>query len=295
VDASLGVLAGILAAVGWGFSDFLAKIAVDRIGRNGDAIALLWARAIGVVLLCAALLSLPGIVPAGVYSIPLAELLPLLAALGVMDFLGSLMFFRAMGKGEVAIVSPVAASYSAVAALTGFAFLGEAIGAPRAVGIGLTLGGVALMSGDARKLLRGGSELGAGIPEAAFTMLCWGAMWAVLGTYSAALGWAVPLLAMRIVTVALAACCAAPMRARGLLVSAPVLAVIAASSAADVGAAAIAIGGLAGAPLSTVIPLSSAFPAVTVVLAVAFLKEKLEPNHALGIAAIVLGVLLIAL
>jgi bacterial/archaeal transporter family protein len=63
----------------------------------------------------------------------------------VAGLIGQLAFYAALKGGEASIVVPVAATYPLVALIVSVIFLGEAITVQKLAGIGLVVGGVALL------------------------------------------------------------------------------------------------------------------------------------------------------
>ncbi|MDD5317319.1 MAG: EamA family transporter [Candidatus ainarchaeum sp.] len=286
---AIGIAAGVAAALCWGVSDFVAKIAIGRLGKHGDVKALFWARLAGMLLMLAGLLC------AGFDAQAAIAWLPALALIGLLDFAGAYSFYRGLSKGGVSVVGPVASSYAALAAAIGVALLGEPFSGMRASGIGLTLLGVALASSSPLASRKKTGGLAGGVPEALFTILCWGVVWTLVAAWSPSAGWMLPVLAVRVVSVA---GCAAAGRLGGFkvaLAAAPLAAIAALAGILDAAAASIAMWALSQKELvSIVVPITSAFPAVAVVLGVFVLKEKMGWRQALGVLAIIVGVMAIS-
>ena len=287
---SLGIVAGICAALCWGIADFLAKIIVDRLGKNGDLKALFWISLAGLLPLTVLFLLFGG--HAGISL----GMIPMLAMLGAFNFAAYYAFYRGMSKGDVSIVSPIAGSYAALTALVAFAVLGESLGVVRVLGVLLAVVGVALTSTDLSKLRKSGFRLSAGAGEAFISLLGWGVMWALVGAWGKELGWLLPIFGIRMVTFAIVSVFAGrigPLSGKGLAAS--VLLLVAAAGVLDVSGYLLASWGMASEMVSIVAPISASFPIITVLLAVYFLKERLALNQVVGIIAVVAGVVALSL
>lgn len=136
----LGVLMGLCAAVAWGLSDFLLR-GVSRAG--GSPLRSL----LGISL--AAALGLSAVLPftdaqGRVFRAPL-PLLGLAALLGLLLVLANLFLYRALARGSVALVAPIANSHAAVTVLISL-LAGARLTLPTLGAVVLICGGVALAS-----------------------------------------------------------------------------------------------------------------------------------------------------
>src|SRR5579885_3298075 len=129
----MGVLLGLLAALGWGSADFLARYATRLIGTYRT---LFYMQFIGLFSLSVYLLAtgqLPRLLETAGWQ-PWAWCV-LVALLNVA---GSLALYRAFETGVLMIVSPIAASYAALT-VTLSLLSGETLSRLRGIGIGLAL------------------------------------------------------------------------------------------------------------------------------------------------------------
>lgn len=150
------MLFGLLTAVGFGLSDFAVTLASRR---AGPLRSLYLIQAVGSVLL----LGLP----------------PCLVALGVIDFAGMYLLYRAFTAGSLSIVSPVAASRAVVTGMIALV-VGERPPGLALLGTSVLVSSVIVVSrgssGD-----RGGAGL-AGVPEALLDSLFLGVyVWGMAG------------------------------------------------------------------------------------------------------------------
>ncbi|MCS6880533.1 MAG: EamA family transporter [Oscillochloridaceae bacterium] len=148
----MGVVFGLLAALGWGAGDF----ALSRISRRiGPLATLLYLQAAGIVSIGLVLLARSDPPP----------LDPALWALGVavntLNVAATLLLYRALAVGTLMIVSPICASFAVVTA--SLAMLGgERLAPVTLAGVALVMAGVAVVSRGSR-----GEPLGLkGVPAA---------------------------------------------------------------------------------------------------------------------------------
>jgi drug/metabolite transporter (DMT)-like permease len=132
----MGILLGLLTAVTWGSSDFLARFASRRIGSLRTTF---YMQLIGLVLLT---IFLPwiggwGHLRDGSGWQPWAWG----ALAGTLNAISSLSLYRSFEVGKLAVVAPLSASYPALTVAISV-FTGEHLTAMRAAGIALVLIGV---------------------------------------------------------------------------------------------------------------------------------------------------------
>lgn len=135
-------LFAIAAAVIWGFAPALEKVGLK--GTSMDPFLGVFIRTIPILLFAAV-----GVIAMGklndVASVDLKSALFVGAGGLVAGLLGQFAFYSALKWGEASVVVPVAATYPLVALIVSVLFLGEAFTVQKLVGIGLVVGGVALL------------------------------------------------------------------------------------------------------------------------------------------------------
>lgn len=282
---TIGLLAGLSAALCFGCGDFLAQSLARARGWLAASLAV---QLVSVVLLALLGLAWPG-PPTRLAQLELA------LGLGSANALGIVGLYRAFELGKLSLVSPIAGSMGAFTLL--FAWLGGA--APPLLvlpGLALVLLGIVAASVPDEHDEAGARARGLhGVGWALLSSLAFGWVFLRLGELGSALGSTWSVLALRVVAipwlvlVALATRkpLAEPSRRQG---RAALLAVALLDSS---GLLALSIGGeLGDASVASV--LSSAFPVVTIALAHRRLRERLAWWQWLGVAAIVLGVAWVA-
>jgi drug/metabolite transporter (DMT)-like permease len=136
----MGILLGVLTALTWGGSDFLARFATERMGTLR---ALLYMQLIGFILLTIALPWLGGWghLADGSGWQPWAWG----ALAGCVNAVSTLGLYRSFEVGKMAVVAPLSASYP-VLTVTLSLVSGERLSAARASGIVCTMIGVLLVA-----------------------------------------------------------------------------------------------------------------------------------------------------
>jgi drug/metabolite transporter (DMT)-like permease len=276
----MGLIYGLLAALGWGAGDFV----LSRITRRvGPLATLLYVQIAGLIAISLVILARQDVPPAD------PGLWAMAAAVNLLNMVGTLCLYRALAVGTVSIVSPLAASFAAVTAV--LALLGgEQLAPITLIGVVIVVAGVI----GASRAPGGGPASTVGVPAALGAALCYGIFFYLLGPVTASLGIAWPIFVGRLLT-ALAA--ALMLAARRQAVPAPsrrlLGAALLATSLDTMGFLSYNTGVLTSY-VSVVTALASIFSAVTVLLAWLLLRERLAAGQWAGVAAVLTGVLLLS-
>jgi len=285
----LGILFGILAATFWGVGDFLVTLLTRRVGTRWALLAIQALSLVAWGLILAGHFSpAPGSIPPALWGILLAT--------AVCHVLGLAFVYRAFEIGNLAIVSPISSAFAVVTAALSL-LSGERLPALVLLGsalliVGVTLATRARTEGPSPHALRG-------VPEALASAIAFGTMfWLFYFYVQPALGYTIPLVALKVAAVAGSAL-AFLRRPAPSGESAPsslaLLAALAAGAAlADTLAWLTYIEGTHTAYATVVTALASLFSAVTVLLAWRFFRERLAPHQWLGIAVILIGILIVS-
>ena len=289
----MGIALGLLAALGFGTADFIARGSTRRIGTMRT---LFYMQFVGAIAVTVYLLASGELAQVASETQPGTWLLAVGTAL--VGIFASMMLYRSFEVGIISIVSPVAASYAAVTVVLAL-LSGEQLTAARALGVVASLIGVVLasISKNAETELeqrRWRTPPGLGFAIAA--ALAFGVSFYLIGFYvSPAVGGIIPVWVSRCTTIAI------------LLLLSLFTSLKLQPPRGNVWVALIAVGvldtvGYAGATIgvlteqvSIVTVLSSLFSAVTVVLAWLFLRESLSWWQWLGILTIFLGIVLVSI
>jgi len=172
----MGIFLGVLTALTWGCSDFLARFATHRMGTLR---AMLYMQLIGFTLLTIAMPWLGGWghLADGSGWQPWAWG----ALAGCVNAVSTLSLYRSFEIGKMAVVAPLSASYPALS-VTLSLLSGERLSAMRAAGILCTMLGVLVVAGgekapdanDAEAVRRSGKGIGWALASAVgFGLLFW--------------------------------------------------------------------------------------------------------------------------
>ena len=282
---------GLLAAIGWGTTDFLAAVSGRRLGSLP---ALAVSQLVGIVLATALFL----VNGNGVAS--LHGLVWFLIANGLIAMVAYSLHYRALELGPVAVVSPVGAGYAVVGfALAVLLLPNETPGAVAILGGILTICGVFLVSANLPALRAGLHERPPGLWWAVGSAVGFGVAGFILGVIAKdSNDWIATLFTTRVVLVlAYIPLLVARRRTFHKVAGATAIAYVAAAAAGAfdlMGVASYSAGATRGF-LSVVLAASAVFPAIAVALSVVFLKERLVVNQYVGIAVVIGGLLLLAL
>jgi len=285
------VIYGLLAAIGWGTTDFLAAVSGRRLGSLP---ALAVSQLVGIVLATALFL----VNGNGVAS--LHGLVWFLIANGLIAMVAYSLHYRALELGPVAVVSPVGAGYAVVGfALAVLLLPNETPGAVAILGGIVTICGVFLVSANLPALRAGLHERPPGLWWAVGSAVGFGVAGFILGVIAKdSNDWIATLFTTRVVLVlAYIPLLVARRRTFHKVAGATAIAYVAAAAAGAfdlMGVASYSAGATRGF-LSVVLAASAVFPAIAVALSVIFLKERLVVNQYVGIAVVIGGLLLLAL
>jgi drug/metabolite transporter (DMT)-like permease len=304
-------LFGLLAAILWGSTDFLSRKPSQKIGSYLSSGYMLLFSFFGLLLL--ALLT-----NAINFQIFVVNAEPVLINLliGAISFFAFMFLFRSYAIGVMSIVAPIVGTYPLVSIILAFTFLGENLTPVREIAIAIVIAGVILTGmklTDLRALgfrLRGHNaknnnsgegELETKTKTTRFTRGLWSAIMASilfgvtyfsLSQLTLLFGLVLPLVLLRGGAVIASFVFLAPLKEKLVLPSGGVLTWLIVMAILDTfGNIAINSGFLlAGENLPLVVTLSSLLSAVTVLLARAFYKEKLDLLQAMGVVLLIGGV-----
>jgi drug/metabolite transporter (DMT)-like permease len=284
------VIYGLLAALGWGTTDFLGAVS----GRRMGSLPALATSQIAGTTLAAILFILHG---TGLG--PLDGLWWFVLANGAIAMTAYALHYRALELGPVAVVSPVGAGYAVVGFSLAVVLLGERPGGLAIVGGLITIAGVVLVSTNLPALRAGLHGKPPGLWWAFGSSLGFGVAGLLLGVIARdSQDWVVTLLSTRLALLAaFAPLLVARRRTFHRLRGAggkPYLVAAVAGLFDLLGVAAYSAGAGRGY-LSVVLAASAIFPMIAVALSIMYLRERLVFNQYVGVVAVVGGLLLLAL
>jgi drug/metabolite transporter (DMT)-like permease len=276
---------GAAAALAWGLADVIVTYYARRIGYLR---ALVLIHGLSLVPLVA--LAFVVDTPAPVTARNLAAA----AALGPIAVVAYTGFYKALELGPISIVSPIVSAFGAVVVLLALLVLGETLTEVEALGCVLVLSFVVVAS-----IETSGSDHASrtGIGLSLVACVGFGLYLFLQGELADELGWLLPILVSRVVTVAmLCALLAArpgdePRRRLGLagVVGCAATGALEASAylffnrGAELGE--IAITGAA----------ASAYPVIPIVVGLFALRERVAPHQLVGVAGVLIGMVVLSL
>jgi drug/metabolite transporter (DMT)-like permease len=292
-----GLLTGLGAALSWGTMDIASALASRLIGSLRVTA--------GVQLVSTALLVLAAVATGAV--IPTEP--GVLAICGLLGLIGAgayFAYFTGLRIGPISVVSGMVAAYGGLTVVLSVAVRGESLTSTQAVGaavatIGVILTGVAFDGG-----LRATRFAGPGVVFAVVALVLFALMAITMDVALESADWLQVLLLSRLVTAAISIAAvvavafvgprtAEPSAAPGKIRRRRVAAMLVVAGSLDVtGLVAFAIG-LSSAPTWMVGLASSFGPAVTILVAVAFLGERLRPIQWFGLVGVAAGMVAIGL
>lgn len=291
------ILAGLGGMLGWGLADFFAK---KTVGKTSAIKAFLYSHIFGLILLVIYLIFNWGPVNLG------PKIILFLIAFGIGDLAAYTLFYRGLQKGMVSIIGPIVAMNSGIAVLVSFFLFGEIITTGRWIGLGIILLGTVLVSFQLQKTEMGLSvkNMTKGLPEAIAAMIIWGfffPLWDWFLTYQGE-GWIFSLTSVTIAEIA-GAFILIYLFSKAKKIPTDIwvkekqvwfwLALIGIFT--TTGSLFVAWGYRFTTITSAVVVLSAAYSLPTVILARIFLKEKLAANQLIGVAAIIAGLIVLAM
>ena len=279
----VSVIFGVISMVGYGIENF----AFSQLAKRGNAIRMmLWYFLITSVVLgiiCLIFFKFPGISPLD---------LVVLLAIPFVCIGAQWTFYKGLRVGKLSLVAPVSESWPIITVLFGILYLSEGVGSVQAIGIVLAIAGTVLVSVRFRDLarLRPGRMV-SGMGYALVTMIGWGAFYLMISFLSRQLGW---LWAVVLISVGSAVVAFVYSLISRTDLSFPVrLAMFWYIAMGTVAFLAFSIGTGIGY-ITLVSPIAAASPFITVILARAILKEKLDQNQIIGISCVLMGLVIMA-
>lgn len=271
---------GLLAAVVWGSSDFVAGLTSRR---TPAGVVLGWSLAVAAVLTSAAVLS-AGPLPPGRWW--------LWGSLsGVVGTLGLCALYAGLAAGRMGVVAPVAACGVVVPVVVGL-LGGDPVGALVVIGLLCAVVGIVLASGPELRTGAKGERAGLPVLLALLAALGLGASLVLVerGSHSSVLH---TLWSLKVVGALVVLLGALVVRRVGVPPRATLPGILLVG-AADLGANVLYALAATRGPLSVVSVLASLYPVATVALATLVLHERLRPVQGIGVVLALLGVVLLA-
>ncbi len=284
---AIGILFAIIVMLSWGTADFFAKKAIDRVGYKTSLI-LNQLVAFGPLIIIAVLF----------FKVPpfSVDLVLITVSAGILGVIGYVFLYRGFQKGNISIVSPITASWSVITTILAVFLFQETLMPLQIAGVIAVFIGVFLTStnlAELKKSIRQGRS--SGITDALISMGAWGIAYTLLRPMAIAFGPIIALLFLRIAAITILFSWTKITKTKISTPTRLIFIFVAAAGLLDlVGFLAFNFS-ISASFLSIVGPVAATYPAVTIVLAYFFLKERIVSNQKIGIIAILAGLALISL
>jgi transporter family protein len=286
MELDIGILLAIVTMLSWGIADFFAKQAIDKIGYK-LSLLLNQAVALGPVIICGVLFFQPLN-----FSVSLFLTLIIVVVSGVI---GWVYLYKGFQKGKVSIVSPISASWSVITVLLAMFLFEEKLTLLQVIGITLVFIGVFFTSTnltDLKNSIRQGKS--DGVFESLISMIAWGIAYAFIKPVTIEIGPIMAFVLLRGIAFSAMLCWNAISKTRISIPRSIVLVFILIAGLLDFLAFVALNLSLEISSTSITVPIAATYPAVTVLLASKFLREKLVFNQKLGIVAVLTGLAFIS-
>lgn len=281
----MSLVFGVAAALCWGSSDFVAKLAVAKIGYLRTT---LFMQLVGIVFM----FLITGNDAVRLLSFPTEVYLTF--GLGAVNAIATVALFKSFEVGQVSIMSPIASSYPALASILALLFLNEHVTQMRLPGIICIFAGIILVSLQKKSTLRPQPKrVAAGAGYAVISFGFMGFLFFGLKLVVVDLGGFLPVLVMRLVTASIVGTVLLCSRTRSASRPTSVIHLVFFVGVVDSLANVAYNIGISLGTVAVVSFVSSLFSAITILLACVILKERLVRHQIIGIASIMLGIAII--
>jgi drug/metabolite transporter (DMT)-like permease len=282
---------GVIIALSFGSSDFLSKGVMSKISAYKTTVYIL--------LMSSVVTLLPALVLTSSYSVSLLSL-SLLVFIAVTTFLSFVFLYRAYARGLLSLTAPIVNSYPAWSVVLSVLLIGASFSVAAIFALGVVIVGTALVSTSFSDLKRRASTrnvLGPGIGSAILAATFFGASWTAFGYATQSLGYLLPTVAVRLGATIVGVGIALALKKDIKPVFSGTLPRLALMSVLEsIGVILFSLGAIISSTPDAV-PILATFggmsAAFTVCFAIAFLHERLELNHAVGVVVLIAGVVLL--
>jgi drug/metabolite transporter (DMT)-like permease len=292
-DLLIAILGGLGAMLGWGFADFFAKKTIDKVG---DVVSLAWAHLLGTsiflvvalyqVIFLGKVLSMPASI-GGWMGV---------AFFGVLQAAVYLFAYKGFGKGQIAVLNPVFASYPGVTALLSLFFFGEVFHINLLLPIIVIFLGILLLNLDIKGLRSKKLNIVPGLKEvgiAAFLAAFWTLGWSKFSNNHDYIAYALCMYTFMTISVfvfAKATKVKLKFSQKGIW---PYLFLI--GFCETIAYLSLTYGFSFTKLTSIVAVISGSFSLPTILLARIFLKEKVTAIQTVGTVVIILGIIFLSI
>jgi len=291
----IAIFAGLGGMLGWGFADFFAKKTVDTVG---SIVSLVWAHVFGTLALSLVLFYKVFVLEETTNIPSDLNTWGLLSLFGGLQAIIYLLLYQAFSKGKLAVINPIFASYSGIAAFLSIAVLGEIVNPYLLLALGVIFSGILLINLDISALRSKSIKLAStpGLKEVLLALILaavWTVSWDKFVSGKDWLSYALLMYSfMTIVALAIS-----KLQKVSLSITQIGLwkFLILIGLCEAIAYLAISLGFSATSFTSVVALLSGAFSLPTIILARVFLKEKVTSIQTVGSIVIIVGIIILSL
>lgn len=295
----LGLLTGLGAALAWGTMDIASALASRQIGSLRVVAGV---QLVGATILVMVALLTSTTIPTDPTALALSALL------GLVGGGAYFAYFTGLRVGPITVVSGVVAAYGGLTVVLSVVLRGETLTTLQALGAAIATIGVILTGIVFEGNWRNTRFAGPGVIFSIVALVLFAMMAITTDVAIEYADWLQVLLVSRIVNATLGIVVVGlvvwrtarrrpgdPLAAAVIVPSRRVVAVVVLAGVLDVAGLAVFAFGISAAPTWLVGLASSFGPAVTIIIAVAFLGERLKPIQWFGLAGVAAGMVAIAI
>ena len=284
----LSVLLGVAGMLGWGVYDFLGGVLARRFG---SLMPLYCSQVVGLVCI--------GAVSVAAHQIraPSSPAMGWSLGAAALYCAGYLFFFRGFEKGSVSVVAATMNLWAVFTMAVAFVLMGQRLTGTQTVGAVLIIGGATVASVEWSRGHREGFGVSHGVTEAVLGAFFFGLYWNVSEVIAEDLGWLSTTLLIKagIVVILTLVVTVSGWSLPVSSVGPGALVALTGMGVVEVGAVAAVNHGLAIGDAILITPIASALSVVTILLAVAVLKERIGLVQTMGAATAAAGIVVTAL
>jgi len=284
---ALGILFAIVALLSWGIADFFAKKAIDKVGYKTSLLLNHATAFVPLIVLAVFFFKLP------TFSVGLVLIT---VSAGILGIVGYAFLYRGFQKGNVSVVSPISASWSVITTLLAVFIFQETLMPLQIIGVIAVFVGVFFAStnfAELKKSVRQGRS--SGVSDGLISMVAWGITYTLLKPMTTAYGPIIALFFLRITAITILFSATKITKTKISTPTKLIYLFIGTAGLLDLLGFVAFNFSISTEFVSIVGPIAATAPAVTVILAYFFLKEKMVNNQKIGIIAILVGLALISL
>ena len=281
----VSLLCGLSGMFGWGIYDFFAGVYAKKMGPYKT---LFWSQLAGsfLIILLISLFSVDLNIPVVVlFLLPIASL---------FYSAGYLFFMKGFEVGNISIVAAIMNLWAVFTMLIAFIFMGQRLSGLQSIGVVMIISGSIIASLNWSDIKKKNFKLSAGVKEAVIGAFFFGSFWNISEFISEEIGWFQATLFIKLGIIlflllfsffAKKDICLTNVTMRTKLM-------IVFMGLIEAGSIAIVNFGLTIGDAILITPIASALSVVTILMAILFLKERIQKIQIFGVVTTVSGLIL---